>query len=119
MEITRRVRAVALAVIAGSSTWLGACSDSPMGPGIQPQILNQPDNLEHQVSDVQGFSGTLAYSWQNTGTSANVNQATTVSGARSRSAFLMGPAPKCTHVLSARTALSQQPWDRQELGPSD
>ena len=80
MEITRRFRAVALAIIAGSSTWLGACSDSPTGPGIQPQILNQPDNFEYQVSDVQGFSGTLSYSWQNTGTSATVNQATTVSG---------------------------------------
>jgi hypothetical protein len=80
VEITRCFRPVALAVIAGSSIWLGACSDSPTGPGIQPQILNQPDNFEYQVSDVQGFSGTLSYSWQNTGTSANVNQATTVSG---------------------------------------
>jgi hypothetical protein len=80
VEIVRRFRALALAVIAGSITWLGACSDSPTGPGIQPQIINQPDNFEYQVSDVQGFTGTLSYSWQNTGTQANVNQATTVSG---------------------------------------
>lgn len=73
-------RALALVLIIGSSTWLGACSDSPTAPGIQPQIINQADNFEYQVSDVQGFSGTLSYTWQNSGTQANVNQATTVSG---------------------------------------
>lgn len=79
MKIARRFRAVAFAVIAGSSTWLGACSDSPTAPGIQPQIINQADNFEYQVSDVQGFTGTLSYTWQNSGTQANVDQATTVS----------------------------------------
>jgi hypothetical protein len=80
VEIARRFRAVAFTVIAGSSIWLGACSDSPTGPGIQPQIMNQTDNFEYQVSEVQGFTGTLSYPWQNSGTQANVNQATTVSG---------------------------------------
>ena len=80
MEIARHFRAVAVAAIVGSSTWLGACSDSPTGPGIQPQIINQPGNFEYQVSDVQGYTGTISYTWQNNGTQANVNQATTVSG---------------------------------------
>jgi hypothetical protein len=67
-----------LAAIAATSTSIAACSDSS-GPGIQPQIVNQPGNFEYQVSDVQGFTGTISYSWQNGGTQANVNQATTVS----------------------------------------
>ena len=78
MKTAQRFWTVALAAVIGSSG-LGACSDST-GPGIQPQIVNVADNFEYQVSDVQGFSGTLSYTWQNSGTSANVNQATTVSG---------------------------------------
>ncbi len=80
MKPARRMRLATLAVLAAGTTWLGACSDSPTAPGIQPQIVNQPGNFEYQVSDVQGFSGTISYTWQNSGTQANVNQATTISG---------------------------------------
>jgi hypothetical protein len=54
-----------------------ACGDST-GPGIQPQITNVTDNFQYQVTAVQGYSGVLTYHWQNTGTTATVNQATTV-----------------------------------------
>jgi hypothetical protein len=77
VKTARRFWIVAVAAVVGSSG-LGACSDST-GPGIQPQVVNVADNFEYQVSDVQGFSGTISYTWQNGGTSANVNQATTVS----------------------------------------
>jgi hypothetical protein len=77
MGLRGSVRRAALAAIV---VWLGACSDSPAAPGIQPEIINQPGNFEYQVSDVQGYSGTLSYTWQNNGVQANVNQATTLSG---------------------------------------
>ena len=80
MGLRGLVRAVALAAVAGSGTWLAGCSDSPAAPGIQPEIINQPGNFEYQVSDVQGYTGTLSYSWQNNGVQANVDQSTTVSG---------------------------------------
>ena len=80
MKPARRMRLATLAVLAAGTTWLGAFSDSTTAPGIQPQIVNQPGNFEYQVSDVQGFSGTISYTWQNSGTQANVNQATTISG---------------------------------------
>jgi hypothetical protein len=80
MGLRGLVRAVALAAVAVSGTWLGGCSDSPAAPGIQPEIINQPGNFEYQVSDVQGYTGTLSYSWQNSGVQANVDQSTTVSG---------------------------------------
>jgi hypothetical protein len=73
VRLARHVRALALAAIA----CLGACSDST-APGIQPEIINTADNFEYQVSDVQGYSGTISYNWQNTGTSANVDQSTVV-----------------------------------------
>jgi len=54
-----------------------ACGEAT-GPGTQPEIANRTDEFQYQVSDVRNYSGTLQYSWQMTGTQANVNQATTV-----------------------------------------
>lgn len=58
---------------------LSSCgSNPPTAPGIQPEIANLPDDFSYQVSSVANFSGSGRYSWQNTGISANINQATTV-----------------------------------------
>ncbi len=51
---------------------------STTAPGIQPQIVNSPDDFSYQVSSVNNFSGSAPYTWQNTGIAANINQATTV-----------------------------------------
>jgi hypothetical protein len=59
---------------------LTACGNSPTGPGIQPQVTNSPDNFQYQATSVTNYTGTLSYTWQNSGTLANVNQATTVTG---------------------------------------
>jgi hypothetical protein len=44
-------------------------------PAFQPQIINQTDNFAFQSSNISGVTQTLQYTWQNTGTVANVNQA--------------------------------------------
>lgn len=75
MKLARRFHALAVAAMAGTGAWLGACSDSA-APGIQPEIINSADNFEYQISDVQGYTGTISYPWQNNGTSANVDQST-------------------------------------------
>ena len=49
-------------------------------PAFQPQIINQPDNFSLQATNVTGVTQTLQYTWQNTGTSGNVNQATQLTG---------------------------------------
>ena len=49
-------------------------------PDFQPQIVNQPDNFSLQATNVTNVTQTLPFTWQNTGTSANVNQATQVTG---------------------------------------
>lgn len=54
-----------------------ACGE-PTGPGIQPEIMNRTDEFQYQVSAVRNYTGTLQYTWQMTGTQANVNQATSV-----------------------------------------
>ena len=54
-----------------------ACNDS-LAP-FQPEIANLTDNFQLQATNVRNVTSTLDYTWQNTGTSANVNQATVAS----------------------------------------
>lgn len=56
-----------------------ACSNStgPLAP-FQPQINNIADNFEFQATNVTGVTWTYTYAWSNSGTTASVNQATTI-----------------------------------------
>ena len=56
---------------------LAGCSDAT-SPGVEPEIVNETDNFEFQVSDVRRYSRSLQYTWQITGTQADVNHATTL-----------------------------------------
>jgi len=56
----------------------GCGGESALNPAFQPQVSNLPDNFQFQSTGVTGVTETLPYTWQNTGTVANVNQATTV-----------------------------------------
>jgi hypothetical protein len=58
---------------------LAACGDSTTAPGTDPEIINTADNFQYQITDIQDFTGTQVYSWQNTGTTATVNQSAAVS----------------------------------------
>ena len=53
-----------------------ACNDS-LAP-FQPEITNATDNFQLQATDVTNLTNTFDFTWQNTGTMANVNQATTI-----------------------------------------
>jgi hypothetical protein len=74
-RIPRAVAAVALTTVAV----LAACSNStgPLAP-FQPQISNVADNFQFQATGVTNATWTYTYSWSNSGDSATVNQATTV-----------------------------------------
>ena len=56
-----------------------ACSNStgPLAP-FQPQINNTTDNFQLQATGVSNATWTYTYAWLNSGDSATVNQATTV-----------------------------------------
>lgn len=60
---------------------LAACSDAATSPGRDPQIVNATDNFQYQISDIRAFFGNQAYSWQNSGATAKVNQSAITSGA--------------------------------------
>ncbi len=64
---------VALTLALGSG-----CGDSPTSSGVQPEINNIADNFQYQVTGLRNYSRTLNYSWEITGTTASVNQATTI-----------------------------------------
>ena len=56
----------------------GCGGESALNPAFQPQVSNLPDTFGFQSTGVTGVTQTLQYTWQNTGTVADVNQATTV-----------------------------------------
>jgi len=58
---------------------VAACGDDPLAP-FQPEISNLPDNFQFQATGVTNVTTTLEYQWENTGTSANINQSCTVTG---------------------------------------
>jgi hypothetical protein len=64
--------------LAAGSILLAACGDSATAPGRDPEIVNTTDNFQYQITDIQDFSGTQVYSWQNTGTTATINQSAAV-----------------------------------------
>lgn len=59
---------------------LGACGGQTLSPRFQPEITNVTDNFQFQATAMTNVSQTLTYTWQNTGISANVNQASSVTG---------------------------------------
>lgn len=66
--------AVAFALSAGCS------SDNVIGPNNQLQVTNTADDFQFQVSNLNNVTQTLTYNWSNTGDSANVNQASSLTG---------------------------------------
>jgi hypothetical protein len=54
---------------------VGGCNSNKSLAPFQPQINNAPDNFQFQATNVKNTTVTLNYTWQNSGTSANVNQA--------------------------------------------
>ena len=73
---TGRTR-VAVAALAAAAA-LVSCDDDSLAP-FQPEIMNQPDTFQLQATGVTNVTSVLRYDWANSGTTANVNQATVLS----------------------------------------
>ena len=72
-------RPILIASLAAVMLVVAACGDDPLAP-FQPEIANLPDNFQFQATGVTNVTTTLEYQWENTGTSANINQSCTVTG---------------------------------------
>lgn len=90
--------AVALPLAAGS---LAACSSTAsglIGPSNQLQVTDTTDNFQFQVTALANITQTFNYNWRNTGDSATVNQASSLTGG---SAFLKIKDSTGTQLYSA------------------
>lgn len=69
-----------LFVILMAALWLilAGCKNTVTNPAFEPEISNQTDSFEFQATDVRDVNQTVSYDWENTGTQANINQATTI-----------------------------------------
>lgn len=78
-------RLVMLGTVFASAVVVGACSDNnPIGPSNQPEIANNRDNFQFQASNLRGTTQMLTYTWENTGSAANVNQSGQISSGAAR-----------------------------------
>lgn len=72
-----RLRAFGL-IVAPALLALAACGGQTISPRFQPEVSNVTDNFQFQVTGMTNVSQNLSYTWQNTGTIANVNQACSI-----------------------------------------
>ncbi|MCG6986746.1 MAG: hypothetical protein LJF06_00960 [Gemmatimonadetes bacterium] len=58
----------------------GGCGGNVVGPSNQPEVGNNTDTFQWQVSNLSGVTQTFTYQWSNTGVAANINQASALTG---------------------------------------
>lgn len=67
-------RALAGVIAVLCLAYAGCDGGNTIGPQNQPQVNNATDNFQFQATNLQNITQTIQYTWQNTGTVANVNQ---------------------------------------------
>ena len=64
--------------LAGALIFLVGCSNkNPLAP-FQPEIVNNPDNFQFQVTAAKHVTTSIDYHWQDSGASASINQACSI-----------------------------------------
>jgi hypothetical protein len=65
-----------IAVFAATALVMIGCSDkNPIAP-FQPEVINNADAFQFQITKARNVSTTLNYSWTNSGTRATINHST-------------------------------------------
>lgn len=80
MSSTTRINQLKMTAVLLALAWialLSGCSDDSLTP-FEPELSNNTDSFSLQATGVTNVSQTRTYAWSNTGTTANINQATTV-----------------------------------------
>ena len=73
------LRSLRLALTLSLATPLLACGDANLiGPANALEIANNADAFEWQVSMLENVTQTLSYTWQNSGTTANVDLSSSI-----------------------------------------
>lgn len=77
-----RIRSSVLPLLLGLLLPIMGCDDSTnvIGPDNELEVNNATDTFQWQVTALSKVSQTLTYTWANTGTTADVNQASSLTG---------------------------------------
>ena len=54
------------------------CGSDPVSPGRDWQVMNSADTFQFQATGMENYSKTIQYAWENSGTTANVDQSCSV-----------------------------------------
>ncbi len=73
---------IPIAVLTALLAFVACSGGNLLGPDNQLEITNEVDTFEWQATAMQNVKQTLIYSWQNTGTTANVNVSSSISAGR-------------------------------------
>jgi hypothetical protein len=68
----------------------GGKKNTPVAPGIEPEVINAVDNFQFQVTALENYTGTLTYTWANTGTMAKGNHSSAVTSGTTTLVLLDG-----------------------------
>jgi len=74
MKPRHSVLTVVMALVA--VTVLSGCSDKNPIASFQPEVINNADAFQFQITGARNVTTTLDYSWVNSGTRATINHAT-------------------------------------------
>ncbi len=76
------MKVAAIAALLGMACVLVACGGggNALAPQFQPQVTNAQDNFQLQTTGISNITQTLTYTWQNSGISADINQACAITG---------------------------------------
>ena len=80
-------RIISLSVIIFAAAWISGCSESNPIAAFEPEIVNNPDSFEFQITDADNVSTTLSYAWINSGDRASIDHSTVVTDGSGRVAL--------------------------------
>jgi len=69
--------AIGLGLILALAAGCGNDNNNTLAP-FQPEIVNETDAFQFQVTNAENVTTVVSYTWQNTGTQATVNHSSTV-----------------------------------------
>jgi hypothetical protein len=80
MRVPKPTRLLFGAMAAMGVLAVAGCGGNVLGPDNQLQLTNAADNFQWQATNLDNVGQTLTYDWTMTGTAANVDQSSSVTG---------------------------------------
>jgi hypothetical protein len=71
---------LAVATLFSAGVLSGCDANDLIGPENEPEVANVTDSFQWQVTDLGSVTQFLNYTWVNTGTTANVDQSSSLTG---------------------------------------